>query len=198
AARASAFDLADSLAALMDEMPGEGVGPEALHQLDLSHLSAHWARSRSFITLVEQFFGDEARMAPDREARNRLAAEMLADRWVQNPPQHPVIVAGSTGSRGATALFMAAVARLPQGAVVLPGFDFNLGAPVWDGMADALTAEDHPQFRFRRLADMVGLHPTDTRAWVEAKTEPNPARNRLISLALRPAPVTDQWLDEGR
>ena len=28
-------------------------------------------------------------------------------------------------------------------------------------------------------------------------TAPDPARNRLISLALRPAPVTDQWIEEG-
>ena len=196
APRAAVFDLADSLAGLMDEMHGEGVDPAALHDLDVSHLSAHWARTRAFISIVEHFFGEAAQEAPDAEARRRLTAQRLAAQWAEDPPAHPVIVAGSTGSRGATALFMEAVARLPQGAVVLPGFDFDQPGPVWDRLDDALTAEDHPQYRFRRLMDGLGLTRADIRPWV-ADSEPNPARNRLISLALRPAPVTDQWLEDG-
>ena len=62
----------------------------------------------------------------DRAARQRLAAETLLHDWSSglNLPDGPVIVVGSTGSHGATRLFMEAVARLPEGAVVLPGFDF--------------------------------------------------------------------------
>ncbi|MHC0052017.1 double-strand break repair protein AddB [Actibacterium sp. D379-3] len=195
---AALYDLADSLAGLMDEMQSEGVDPGILHRLDVSHLSAHWQRTRSFLTIVERFFGPGAQDGLDAEARNRLAAERLAERWALVPPDHPVIVAGSTGSRGATALFMAAVARLPQGAVLLPGFDFDMPAATWACLDDALTAEDHPQFRFRRLADMLDVPPSAIRPWRAAVDMPNAARNRLISLALRPAPVTDQWLDEGR
>lgn len=198
APRAALFDLSDSLASLMDEMQGEGVDPQVLHDLDVAHLSAHWERSRRFIEIVERYFGADAQDSPDAEARNRRAAEALAARWADTPPDHPVIVAGSTGSRGAVALFMAAVARLPQGAVVLPGYDFDQPARVWDRMEDALSAEDHPQFRFRRLMDMLGTGPEAVRPWRDGDTAPCPARNRLVSLALRPAPVTDQWLDEGQ
>ncbi len=194
APRAAIFDLADSLAELMDEMQGEGVAPEALHDLDLSHLSAHWERTRAFLRIVEPFFRDAAL---DAEARRRLAIEGLAETWKTAPPQHPVIVAGSTGSRGATALFMAAVARLPQGAVVLPGFDFDQAPAIWSALDDAMTAEDHPQYRFRRLMQTLDLAPDAVQPWGRDATVPSAARNRLISLALRPAPVTDQWLDEG-
>ena len=90
----------------------------------------------------------------------------LAARWAVEPPAHPVIVAGSTGSRGTTALLMQAVARLPQGAVVLPGFDGDMPAHGLGELADALTAEDHPQFRFRALFDAVGADPGDVRTWV--------------------------------
>ena len=38
----------------------------------------------------------------------------------------PVIAAGSTGSMPATAALIEAIARLPQGAVVLPGLDTDL------------------------------------------------------------------------
>ncbi|MBD3766135.1 MAG: double-strand break repair protein AddB, partial [Rhodobacterales bacterium] len=57
APRSSIFDLADSLAGLMDEMQGEGVPPRALHDLDVGDLSAHWARARQFLLLVEQYLG---------------------------------------------------------------------------------------------------------------------------------------------
>jgi double-strand break repair protein AddB len=195
AARDSVFDLADSLAALLDEMQGEGVDPQAIRDLDVTDLSGHWARAQSFIGIAEGFAA-ATDGALDPQARQRRAVEALIERWQVAPPPGPVIVAGSTGSRGTTALLMDAVARLPQGAVVLPGFDFDMPGAVWDGLGDAMTAEDHPQFRFRRLLDRLDLTSRDVARWTDVKP-PSSARNRLISLALRPAPVTDAWMREG-
>ena len=42
----------------------------------------------------------------------------------------------------------------------------------------------------------TGLDPAQIPPWTTA-APPSPARGRLVSLALRPAPVTDQWLTEG-
>lgn len=198
APRAALFDLADSLADLMDEMRGEGVGADAIRNLDVTDVSGHWQRSLKFIELVETWLGDEADNAPDVETRQRLVIERLVAGWADTPPAHPVLVAGSTGSRGATALFMQAVARLPQGAVILPGVDFDLPRAIWDRLDDAMSAEDHPQYRFARLMQGTGCHPVDIAHWHAGTGPANPARNRLMSLALRPAPVTDQWLVEGR
>ncbi len=194
APRAAVFDLADSLASLMDEMQDEGVTPDAIAALDVSDHSAHWARTRAFLSIVTPFFAGD--LAPDNQTRQRLAVEYLCTRWQAQPPQGPVIVAGSTGSRGTTAALMQAVASLPQGALVLPGFDFDMPPWVWDRLTDAMTGEDHPQFRFRRLMQRLEITQSAIRNWTDA-IPPAPARNRLISLALRPAPVTDQWLSEG-
>ncbi|MDR5652681.1 double-strand break repair protein AddB [Ruixingdingia sedimenti] len=194
APRAALYDLADSLAALMDEMAGEGVPPERVAALDVSDHSAHWQRTQAFLSIITPFFADST--APDPEARRRLAVTLLAAAWAKAPPLGPVIVAGSTGSRGTTALLMQAVARLPQGAIILPGFDFTMPAAVWDNLDDALTAEDHPQYRFAHLLRGLDLRPGDVQAWCGTEP-PDLGRNRLVSLALRPAPVTDQWLAEG-
>ncbi|MGJ8621801.1 MAG: double-strand break repair protein AddB [Yoonia sp.] len=195
APRTALYDLSDSLAKLMDEMQGEGVSPDNIAALDVSDQSGHWDRALQFIKIIAPYFGG-AQDHPDKEARQRLVIEALATRWAETPPQHPVIVAGSTGSRGATALFMQTVAKLPQGAIILPGFDFDLPQGVWNGMTDTMTAEDHPQFRFRRLMDLIGFAPDDVAPWTDA--EPVRAqRNALVSLSLRPAPVTSQWLTEG-
>ncbi len=194
APRAALFDLADSLATLMDEMGGEGVTPETIAALDVSRHSEHWARTQRFLSIIAPFF--EQTPGQDDSARQRIAALRLAARWQTSPPEHPVIVAGSTGSRGATAHFMQAVAWLPQGAVVLPGFDAGMPPSVWQALDDGLTAEDHPQYRFHRLLAALGLAPADVLPWSPQPVS-DPDRNRLISLSLRPAPVTDQWLVEG-
>jgi len=192
------FDLADSLARLMDEMQGEGVLPATLANLDVSAHSRHWQQSLAFIDLVQRYFSPEADLAPDSQARQRMAVEHLAARWAETPPEHPVIIAGSTGSRGTTARLMDAVSKLPQGALILPGFDFDMPDAVWSALDDALTSEDHPQYRYRALLRRLNTDPCAIRPWIEGARAPHPDRNQLISLALRPAPVTDQWMLEGR
>ena len=190
----AAFALAESLTRLLDEMHGEGVTQDDLEALDVSNHSEHWNRSLRFIRLVTQYLGPDA--AKDTQTRQRLAVLALAGRWVTHPPRHPFIVAGSTGSRGTTSLLMQAVARLPMGALVLPGLDFDMPAAVWSGLEDPLLSEDHPQYRFAALLRALDMHPDEVVRWA-GPAAPDPARNRLVSLALRPAPVTDRWLSEG-
>ncbi len=194
--RSMIFDLSNSLADLMDEMQGEGVSPAQLQALDVTDQSGHWQRALKFISLVEQFLGEAAKTHPDKEGRQRQVIEALVDRWQTSPPAHPVIIAGSTGSRGATALLMQAVSKLPQGAVILPGFDFEMPRSAWAQLDDALRGEDHPQYRFAALLHALDMTPEDVEIWSNLPA-PSPARNRLLSLALRPAPVTDQWQIEG-
>jgi len=195
AARSSLYDLSDSLAALFDEMQGEGVTTDAIRNLDVSDMSDHWARAQKFIGIADEFTSTHSG-AMDVQARQRQMVLDLIDIWQENPPQHPVILAGSTGSRGTTLLLMQAIARLPQGAVVLPGFDFDLPSQVWVGLDDPLISEDHPQFRFHKLMTGLDLAPDDIKPWCD-NAPPAPARNQLVSLSLRPAPVTDAWMTEG-
>jgi ATP-dependent helicase/nuclease subunit B len=189
------YALADSLADLLAEMQMEGVSPDALARLDVADHAAHWQRSWAFIRIVSRYFAADS--PPDPAARQRRVVEALAAAWAKHPPPDPVIVAGSTGSRGATALLMRAVAALPDGAVVLPGFDFDLPDSCWNSLdSGPAPCEDHPQYRFAALARSLGVTPGAVRRWTDAAPA-DPRRNAAVSLALRPAPVTDQWLREG-
>lgn len=187
APQSATFALADSLARLLDEMEGEGVAVSAIADLDVGDVSGHWQRSRDFVALVA------AHLQYGIDAPDPIAAQIAA--WRTEPPTAPVIVAGSTGSRGATARLMDAVADLPTGFLLLPGFDFDLPDGAWPSPHDAMRGEDHPQFRFAALLHRLGLNPRDVRRWPGAV--PDPARNRVVSLALRPAPVTDGWRRDG-
>ncbi len=189
APESAVFDLADSLGDLLDSFSGEGIATEALAAIDVEDHSEHWARSLRFLEILTDYWNAGRDGLMDGEERQRAASEFYADLWANDPPEGPVIVAGSTGSRGATAVFMEAVAKLPQGAVVLPGYDFDLPASAWDAVG-----VDHPQYGFARLRDRIGF---GTPALWQDCAGPSDARNRLVSLALRPAPVTDQWLSEG-
>lgn len=183
--------LAASLAHLMGEMQEEGLDQTSLAAIDVAEHAQHWGRSLAFLKIASDFYltGE----AVDGPARLRAAVEALAHDWREgrNLPADPVIVAGSTGSRGATRNFMRAVARLPNGAVVLPGFDPWQPDSTWSSLD--LRAEDHPQSRYAPLIAEFGRPAL----WDADAVAPSDARNRLISLALRPAPVTDQWIADG-
>ena len=140
------------------------------------------------------------RPAPtDGQGRMRAAAEALAAAWAIAPPAHPVIVAGSTGSRGGDARASWRRWRgCRRGRWCCPGFDADLPAAVWErlGADDAgrgrpSAARLPPARRRARLRSRRRAAPGIRRA------PPAPARNALVSLALRPAPVTDQWRGEG-
>jgi ATP-dependent helicase/nuclease subunit B len=195
APRVALFDLADSLARLQEEMVDEAVPFERLECLDPSDQSGHWTRTLQFLRILRPFLMPDQR-APDPATHRRCAIEARISRWHSAPPAHPVLVAGSTGSRGTTRLLMQAVARLPQGAVVLPGVDRHMPDNVWQTLHDPLTGEDHPQYRFARLCSDLGLSPRELPPWASIKPR-SPGRNAVVSLALRPAPVTDQWMRDG-
>lgn len=198
APHAALYDLADSLADFMGEMVEEGVAPADIAGLDMGEHSEHWTRARDFLGIAQQVIaaGDK----PTPEARQAEVVERLVAGWRLTPPTHPVIVAGSTGSRRATFRLMQAVASLPQGAVILPGIDGDMPAAIWqsllDGRRSGLAGEDHPQYRLAKLLDALDLDPAQVPLWGRAAPAV-PARNAVISLALRPAPVTNQWRTEG-
>ena len=194
ASSTAVFDLARMLEALLEELQGEGIDPAAIADIDPGPHAEHWQESLRFLRIVIDHGGAEA---PRGAGRLRAAAEAWARHWEQAPRQTPVIVAGSTGSRGPTRAFMAAVAALPQGAVILPGVDTGLPGTAWQRLdPDSDGAADHPQSAIARVSRDLGVEPAELPLWHDAGPSA-PERNRLVSLALRPAPVTDQWRAEG-
>lgn len=192
----AAFDLAGSLQTLLAEMQEEGMRPEALEEVDTRHLSDHWQRSLEFLRIVTHWAEDEGSVTS--AAVQGQALDILTAAWAEAPPQGPVIIAGSTASRAPTRRLIDAVLRLPQGAVILPGMDTDMPDGAWDSLVptDGPGAQDHPQYRHAALLSAQGRTRVDCPKWSD-QVPAVPARNRLISLALRPAPATDTWRVEG-
>ncbi|MGZ3274786.1 MAG: double-strand break repair protein AddB [Caulobacteraceae bacterium] len=193
---AAALELADALASFLDSLQieeADGAGIDALVPADMAR---HWQTSAEFLKIALDAWPRrlaELGLIDVSERRVRLL-RLLERQWTDNPPPTPLIAAGSTGTAPATADLLAAVARAPSGAVVLPGLDLELGADVWPTVD-----EQHPQGAMKRLLDRHGVARGDVWLWpvddVLGETRGR-WRRRLINEALRPAEATADWRNQ--
>jgi ATP-dependent helicase/nuclease subunit B len=191
-----AVQLAGELSNLLDQVQTERLGFERLTGLVPEDYAVHWQLTLQFLEVLTGAWPQ--RLAAEgvidaAERRNLLLAARAAN-WQRNPPPTPVIAAGSTGSIPATADLLAVVARLPAGAVIVPGLDRDLDGAVWD-----LVEPSHPQFGLRQLLAHLGVSREEVGDWpgVPPADARQRARANLIGAALRPAPATDNWANLG-
>ncbi|MBA4805108.1 MAG: double-strand break repair protein AddB [Brevundimonas sp.] len=194
-----ALDLADALGGFLDSCQLEEVeAPERVATLVEGEMAEHWERSAEFLGLAVQAW--PARLAElglvDPAWRRVTLLRRLAEQWDAQPPVQPVIAAGSTGTVPAAAAVLGAVARAPQGCVVLPGLDLDLDEDVW-AQIDA-DNEQHPQRALKRLLERHGTARAQVRRWFAPAEAPQAAqrgraRQRLLNEALRPADATGDW-----
>jgi ATP-dependent helicase/nuclease subunit B len=195
---ASALSLADDLARLMDDMTTRGVAWDRLDGLVPETLDRYWQLTLEFLQIARENWPKilAERGAIEPAARRDALIKAEAARLSAHTGG-PVIAAGSTGSMPATAELIAAIARLPRGAVVLPGLDLELDAQSWDlieGRGDdtarAAPAVEHPQFAMQALLRRIGIAREQVVALGAASSHD---RERYISEALRPAAATEHW-----
>ncbi|HEX3936653.1 MAG TPA: double-strand break repair protein AddB [Xanthobacteraceae bacterium] len=191
---AAACALADDLARLIDDMNTRGVPWERLDDLVPERFDDYWQLTLRFLQIARrlwpQILAEQNRIEPTkrRDALIKAEAARLARKI-----DAPVIAAGSTGSIPSTAELIATIARLPHGAVVLPGLDTDLDEASWrliagDEKQNIAPAPGHPQFAMAALLTRIGIG----RDAVVPLAAPR-GRERLVSEALRPAAATELW-----
>ena len=191
---AAACALADDLARLIDDMTMREVSWDKLDGLVPDFLDPYWQLTLKFLELARSNWPAILRErgfiepAVRRDALIKAEAARLARRT-----DAPVIAAGSTGSIPATAELIATIARLPHGAVVLPGLDTELDDDAWRMIAGdegkgVAPAPGHAQFAMQALLARIGI----TRDAVQSLSAAG-GRERLISEVLRPASATELW-----
>jgi ATP-dependent helicase/nuclease subunit B len=162
---ASSLALADELARLMDDMITRGVSWDALKGLVPDDLDVYWQLSLDFLKIAAEAWpkhlAANGLIEPAQRRDLLIAAEA---KRLATHPTGPVIAAGSTGSMPATARFLGEVAKLAQGAVVLPGLDTELDEASWTligGDEDDPSAPSHPQFAMHGLLKLLGIGRRD-------------------------------------
>lgn len=194
---ADAIWLARDLAGLMDEIETEGADWTKLGDLATGNLAGWWQVTLDFLSIVTdawpKFLAENDRSNP--VAHRSALIEHEAARLKRNPPGGPVIAAGSTGSIPATAELLSVIARLPSGAVVLPGLDRRLDEPSYEAIAapgarPALLG--HPQYGLARLIGKIGVLRGDVDE-IGVVQKSLALRAALVGEALRPAETTELW-----
>jgi ATP-dependent helicase/nuclease subunit B len=197
ASLADALWLARDLSALMDEIETGGADWTKLTTLVPEDLANWWQVTLEFLEIVTRFWPAllEERGRSNPAAYRSAVILSEAERLARNPPSGPVIVAGSTGSIPATARLLATIARLPAGAIVLPGLDKVADERDWleIGKSDRPpSAYGHPQSGLHRLLETLGVQRRDVEEFGTVAPALG-ARVRLVNEALRPAETTDLW-----
>ncbi len=178
--------LAQELARLLDQVHTERLDFSRLPGLVTDkEFAGHWRVTLDFLEILieawPKILAAEGVIDP-ADRRNRLL-DSRAALWRQSPPADWIIAAGSTGTIPATADLLDTVARLPRGAVVLPGLDRAADDDVWS----ALEAH-HPQYGMARLIERIGVERQDVGDWLDGAPEVEAnGRDGILHAALRPA-----------
>jgi ATP-dependent helicase/nuclease subunit B len=197
ASAADAIWLARDLAALIDEIETEGADWAKLGDLASGNLAGWWQVTLDFLAIVTSHWPDvlRERQRSNPAAHRNALIRMETARLARAPALGPVIAAGSTGSIPATAELLATIARLPNGAVVLPGLDFALDERSWsivEAAGPQPSVFGHPQFGLAKLLRKIGLSRGDV-IEIGAIGSSTATRGLILAEALRPAETTDDW-----
>ncbi len=195
---ADSFALAGDLARLMDEFTIEGVNWEQIKDLTDGQFDIWWSLTQTFLEIAWKAWPaamGEIGLLDPADRLNRMlrgeAARLRAER-----PDAPIIAAGSTGTVPATAELLGAIARLPNGAVVLPGLDLAMDAHGWDLVPHAPrkgeSQHGHPQAALKRLLIRLQVERADVGA-IGEPFEYAAMRQQVVSASARPAEATDDW-----
>ena len=192
--------LGDALGDVLDALLAEEVDPAALRNAPDGHeLARHWEQSLVYLNLIIAVWPSARAGHGGTEGATRLAALIDATiaRWRAAPPAGLVIAAGLANPTPALVRLLAAVLRLPQGLVVLPGLDddaSDAGQARWEAIALA-TAEGgrddpgHPQWALKKLLAALQLERGDVQAWPAGggTLDGPPERAAALLAALAPA-----------
>lgn len=190
---AEVLALADSLGELIDDCNIEAVLPSAIKSLAPEDLSENWQQSLHFLSIVLDTWPhvlterEEVDSSFQRNLRMKRQAE--AAHFIYG--DKPVIAAGSTGSIPATADLLAAIANLPNGALVLPGLDGTIDSDAHLNLIDEKAAtHGHPQFTLAHLLRRLGTTHSQVHELAGAT---NARRSHVIRQALALPKDTANW-----
>ncbi|TNM60610.1 double-strand break repair protein AddB [Aliirhizobium smilacinae] len=201
ASPADAIWLARALAELLDAIETEERDWADLDNLQTGEHALWWQLTAEFLKIASAFWPvrleELKRSSPAKHRAAILQSE--ARRIGEREHRGPVIVAGSTGSVPAAAELIAAISRLPNGTVVLPGLDMSMPDEQWaivgeesfDGKPDP-ASRSHSQFGLSKLLKKIGATREDVGIIGDVPAD-LAFRAAAISQALVPAKATDRW-----
>jgi ATP-dependent helicase/nuclease subunit B len=192
---AQAFRLAASLARFLDQIYQSGGNFSDLKEADIpAEFARHWAEILTFLGIVLRNWPEITKEigVMDPSVRRLALLDIQLQNWSNQPPQTPVILAGSTGSLPKTVALMRAVRALPAGLLVFPGHDGTLVST--DDLNSILGDVGHPLHQLFTTFSSLDVTPDKVPVWPACSSQPViTARTALMRQVLLPAEQTAQW-----
>ncbi len=192
----SSFDLTMSLEQILHDLTLSGSDANAFDNIDKGDLSSHRIQSLGFLKIIKEYqvYLNKNNIL-DLEGLNFLWLKLIEEEWKIFPPNFPIIIAGSTGSRHTTARLMKAISKLPMGWVILPGVDETMTDQCWKEIQP-----DHPQYSFKKLYSYInGIKIEYNKAtcppnWTaDSRKQEIKSRAKLMSYAMLPSKRLHIW-----
>lgn len=186
----AAWMLAAELASLLDEADYAEVDlTETLPKLVDGELAAHWQKTLKFLTIVTHAWPAHLRehglSNPAGRLRDLIRAQTRV--WREHPPSHRVWMVAAEGNPAIAAMAQV-VAGLPEGLLLLPGYDPALDDAAWAALEDS-----HAQAGIARLLADMGARREEVLRLPADEPDVPAGRAALFSRALLPASALSAW-----
>lgn len=184
--------LAQELSGLIDLAENEQLDFAGLANLVPDDYAVHWQETLKFLKIITEFWPlilEERQVIDPVTRRNRLL-EAQCEIWQHNRLEKRIVIAGTTATYPLMRKMVKTVLELPNGELWLSALDRKLDDESW-----AALDETHPQFELKQLLDYLDM-PREL--VTEALVPENGEREAFASEVMRPARVTNRWLEIGQ
>lgn len=190
----AAWALAAEFASLLDEADHAGIDlAQALPNLVPDDFSEHWQKILMFLNIVTEAWpavlASEGVMNPAKRLAKLIEAQAQA--WENLPPAGKVWMVAAEGTP-AMAKMARVISRLPNGKLILPGFDPHMDDESWQA-----TSDSHAQNGMVRLLAEIDARREDVVLLPAAATAVPAKRSALVSRALLPAASLATWQEQA-
>ncbi|WP_412058811.1 double-strand break repair protein AddB [Bartonella sp. DGB2] len=199
---ADALWLAQDLATLLDMVENEAADWDNLQAIIPEQLADWWQITLSFLTIIRQAYPkvlEEKQKSSKAALRNQLL-RAHAQHLNQTSTARPILAIGTVASLPAVIELLSAIARLPNGAIVLPGLDFNMDEESWlhlDKEAEDASVFGHPQYHLKKFLNKIGS-PREHVINLDSLCTRKKQRAALISETFRPAQTSEKWAHRNK
>ena len=181
-----AFQLAENLAALLDEMYQNEVSLNCLENLVPDMYAQHWQQTMQFLDIIRTYWPKilaEKNLIDPADRKIRIIDSQIAA-WHKEVPNSFIYAIGFTGGSPSIERFLKAVHNLPNGHVILPDLDMLMSEEDWN-----IIDETHPQYHLKKLLISMNINRSEVLCIEEKKED----RQRFISESLKPSQATNNW-----
>ena len=193
-AKVETWRYAEALGRVLDLMQLYDADPRGLAGAVDTDLARHWQHTTAFLDIVAQHWPQALAQAglADHAQQRQAFLQRMTQRWRAQAPDHPVVAAGIAAAEPVTAKLLGVIARLPRGAVVLPGLDLDMTAEDWSALQPH---HPHPQVPLKLLLDGMSVARAEVDDWSESSVSDGPAaRSPLLAHAFAPPERTADWV----